>query len=345
MRELLRSILFLPPEASTFAERVDGLHFFVLITTMVVSTAVGLAALLFFVRYRRKSPDQTTEQVKGPMWMEMSFIVIPLIFFVAWFSLGYRDFVWLRSPPADAMDIYVMGKQWMWKFSYPTGPNSVDTLRVPAGRPVRLLITSRDVLHSFFVPEFRVKQDALPGRYTQLWFTATKPGVYQILCTEYCGLDHSMMRGQVVVLPPQEFESWMAAQKSAQPALSERIDEHPTRAETVRPTMSLIDQGRALSISQGCVKCHSVDGTSDLGPSWLDLYGREQVLEGGDKVIADEAYLTRSMMQPLDEVVRNFKPTMPSYQGKLGGPETAALLEYIKSLRTTDPTPLERIEE
>ncbi len=348
MRELLRSLLFLPPGASTFADRVDGLHFFVLITTMVVSTAVGLTALLFFVRYRRRSEAASGERVQGGLLLEVAFVVVPLGFFLTWFTLGYRDFVWLRTPPRESMDIYVMAKQWMWEFSYPEGPNAVDVLRVPAGRPVRLLLTSRDVIHSFFVPEFRVKQDVLPGRYTQTWFEATKPGLYQVLCAEYCGLSHSMMRGQVAVLPPAEFDRWMAEQRAVKVAgrrnSAERIDGTPTRAERVPDEANLAEQGRRLALSQGCARCHSADGSPGYaGPSWLNLYGRDVALEGGGTVLADEAYLTRSMMQPLDEVVRGFAPTMPSYQGKLGGPETAALLEYIKTLRTRPEATLERI--
>ncbi len=340
MKELLRRILFLPPGASTFADRVDGLHFFVIITTMVVSTAVGLTALAFFVRYRRREGGRPAQRVKGGPVIESLFIIVPLGFFLTWFSLGYRDFVWLRTPPADAMDIYVMGKQWMWKFSYPQGPNAVDVLRVPAGRPVRLLLTSRDVIHSFFVPEFRVKQDVLPGRYTQTWFVATRPGLYQVLCAEYCGLSHSMMRGEVAVLPPAEFDAWMAEQQGER---VRQVDGHPTRAEHVPLEASLAEQGRRLALSFGCARCHTVDGTPHLGPTWLDLYGREETLVDGTKVRADEAYLTRSMMEPLAEVVAGFAPTMPSYQGRLGGPETAALLEYIKSLRTRPAAALERI--
>lgn len=341
MRELLRRILFLPPGASSFSDRVDGLHFFVIITTMVVSTAVGFTALAFFVRYRRRTGEPTQPRVKASGLVETAFIGVPLIFFIAWFSLGYRDFVWLRTPPKDAMDIYVMAKQWMWKFSYPQGPNAVEVLRVPAGRPVRLLLTSRDVIHSFFVPEFRVKQDVLPGRYTQTWFVATRPGLYQVLCAEYCGLDHSMMRGEVVVLPPAEFDAWLADQRSNSRA--KQLDGHPTRAEHVPEDASLADQGRQLALSEGCARCHSVDGTPHIGPTWLNLYGREERLEGGRTVLVDEEYLTRSMMEPLADVVAGFNPVMPSYQGKLGGAETAALLEYIKTLRTHPPTTFERI--
>jgi cytochrome c oxidase subunit II len=239
MNDFLRRVLFLPEQASSFAERVDGLHFFVIITTMIVSTAVGLTALGFFVRYRRRHPDETTRRIVSPVWLEVLFVVVPLAFFLTWFWMGYRDFVTLATPPKDATDIYVMGKQWMWKFSYPGGPSSVSVLRVPAHRPVRLLLTSRDVIHSFFVPEFRIKMDAVPGRYTQTWFTAVKPGRYQVLCAEYCGTQHSMMRGEVVVLEPSEFDDWMEQQRLAP---LDRQDMAPALAERIPLGASLIEE-------------------------------------------------------------------------------------------------------
>lgn len=327
----LQRILFLPLRASSFADRVDGLHYFVIVTTMLSATAVGLAALLFFVRYRRRHPQQQTPPVKPPWWVEALFVVVPLVFFLVWFGIGFRDFVWLQTPPKDAMDIYVMGKQWMWKFSYPEGPNSLEVLRVPTGRPVRLLLTSRDVIHSFFVPEFRVKQDVLPGRYTQTWFTATRPGRYQILCTEYCGTSHSLMRGEVVVMEAGEFDQWLADQRRG---LLARVDGDPVPLERAPAEATLVEQGRRIALREGCVRCHTADGTPHIGPTWLGLYRRVERLQTGETVVADEAYLTESMMDPLAKVVAGFTPVMPAFQGKLTAPEVAALVEYIKSLGT-----------
>jgi cytochrome c oxidase subunit II len=331
MNEVLRKLLFLPDQASTFARDLDRLHFFVILTTFVMSTAVGLTAILFFIRYRRRSESQTTPHIEPPVWMEALFIGVPLSFFILWFFLGFREFVRQQTPPADSMDVYVMGKKWMWKFAYPDGPNAINVLRVPAGRNVRLLMTSRDVIHSFFVPEFRIKQDVLPGRYTQTWFNATTPGRYQILCAEYCGAGHSIMRGEVIVLKPQDFEDWLAFQHRGVVATQ---DGQPTALDFAPALGNMVDQGRRIAAEQGCVKCHSTDGTRHIGPTWLDLYHRRERLTDGKTVEADEAYLTESMMDPALKVVEGFQPVMPSFQGKLAGPEVAALVEYIKSLQS-----------
>jgi cytochrome c oxidase subunit 2 len=334
MNELLRRILFLPEQASTFARQVDQLHYFVILTTMIASTAVGLTSLLFFVRYRRRTDDQTTAPVPTPLWVELVIILVPATFFLTWFGMGFSDFLTFSTPPRDATDIYVMGKQWMWKFSYPKGPSSVDVLRVPQGRPVRLLMTSRDVIHSFYVPAFRIKRDVIPGRYTEVWFEATTAGRFPVLCTEYCGTNHSLMRAEVEVLPEAEFDRWMDSQ---------RPDEHrregytAERANEVAFPSDLAAQGERLALQQGCFKCHSVDGSAHIGPTWLDLYGRTEQLESGARVVADEAYLTRSMMDPRADVVAGFRPVMPAFQGRLTASDTAALLEFIKTLRSDLP--------
>jgi cytochrome c oxidase subunit II len=333
MSDIANKILFLPERASTFAERVDVLHYFVVGTTMVMSAGVGLAALFFFFRYRRRVPNQTTEYVTPDLKTEFLFVSVPLVFFLAWFAIGFRDFTWVTTPPKDAMDVYVMGKQWMWKFAYPEGPNGVNVLHVPANRPVRLLITSRDVLHSFFVPAFRIKMDALPGRYTQVWFEATKPGTYQVLCTEYCGLSHSKMLAEVVVLAPEDFEEWLKEQQRGR--LQGRQD---ALADTslVPPVARMAEQGEKLAGSQGCLKCHTVDGTPHVGPTFLGLYDREEKLADGQTVRVDEAYITQSMMDPGAHLVVGYQNVMPTYQGKLQGPETAAIVEYLKTLRTAN---------
>jgi cytochrome c oxidase subunit 2 len=254
------------------------------------------------------------------------------VLFLTWFFFGYRDFVWLHDPPADALDIYVTGKKWMWKFSYPDGPNAVDVLRVPAHRPVRLLITSRDVIHSFFMPAMRIKQDAVPGRYTETWFEATKPGIYPVFCAEYCGLNHSTMVGRMVVMKPEDYDTWMTEERRQ--TYAARADQDFVDGEG-RGTM--VQQGERLALEKGCGRCHTVDGSSHLGPTWTDMYRSEVKLVTGKTVIADEAYLTRSMMDPLADVVAGYAPMMPSYQGQLTDGEAAALVEYIKSLAKNRP--------
>ncbi|HET6414459.1 MAG TPA: cytochrome c oxidase subunit II [Anaeromyxobacter sp.] len=336
MNELMRRMLFLPEQASEYARSVDQLHFFVITTTMIAAAAVFGVAIYFFVRYRRRSDTEPTPRISPRPIHEVVFIGLPLSFFLLWFALGFPMFVSLQVPPKDAMDVYVLGKKWMWKFAYPGGPSSLDALRVPAGRPVRLLITSRDVIHSFFIPALRLKQDALPGRYTQTWFTADTPGRYQIFCAQYCGVAHSTMLAEVVVMPGAEFDDWMAEQRRG---LKSAQDSSPVAIESVRFGSSLVGEGERVAAEQGCLKCHSVDGSRHIGPTWLNLYGRAEKLTTGKTVIADEAYLTKSMMEPGADIVAGYQNVMPTFQGKLSPPEAAAIVEYIKSLRTSAARP------
>jgi cytochrome c oxidase subunit II len=329
VNELMRQLLFLPEQASAYARSVDHLHYFVITTTMIASAGVFGTALYFFVRYRRRSDTDLTPRVSPRAIHEALFIGVPLAFFLLWFAIGFPLFVDLHSPPKGAMDVYVQGKKWMWKFAYADGPSSLDVLRVPAGRPVRLLITSRDVIHSFFVPDFRLKQDAVPGRYAQTWFTASQPGRHQVLCAEYCGIGHSAMLAEIIAMPPAEFDAWLAETRrstvvAAQDSPEDRVD----------PRTSLTEQGRRLAGEYGCFKCHTVDGTRHIGPTWLDLYRRTEKLQDGKSVVADEAYLTESMMDPAAKLVAGYQNVMPTFQGRIPGPEIAAIVEFIKSLRT-----------
>ena len=331
MNELLRQLLFLPEQGSAYAEQVDHLHYFVILTTMLGAAAVGIAVVAFVIVYRRRHASQTTPVVEPKAIHEVLFIGVPLVLFLTWFAIGYPQYVRLQTPPKSAMDVYVQGKKWMWKFAYPGGPNSIDVLRVPAGRPVRLLLTSRDVIHSFYVPDFRLKQDALPGRYTQTWFEAREPGRHQVFCAEFCGVGHSAMLGEVVVMKPEEFDAWLADQRRGVVAAQ---DMAPVPSEEIDVRTSLVDQGRRLAGEHGCLKCHTVDGTRHIGPSWLDLYGKQEKLQDGRMVLADEAYLTRSMMDPGAEIVAGYQNVMPTFQGRAPPLEVAAIVEFIKSLRT-----------
>ncbi len=331
MSDLLRRLLFLPPAASQHARDVDSLHFFVVITTMLAGLAIFGTALAFMIRYRRRGEDDRTPEIQPRHWHEALFIGVPLAFFLVWFAIGYPQFVESTRAPPGAMDVFVMGKQWMWKFAYPGGPSSLDELRVPAGRPVRLLITSRDVIHSFFVPDLRLKQDALPGRYTETWFQADAPGRHQIFCAEYCGLSHSGMLAELVVMKPEEFDAWIALQRRG---LARAQDAAAVPGDLLAAGSSLVEQGRNVAAVQGCLKCHSIDGSRHIGPTWRDLYRRRERLSTGAVVTADEAYLTRSMMDPAAEIVDGYQNVMPTYQGKLTPPEVAAVVEFIKSLKT-----------
>ena len=336
MNELLRRMLFLPEQASDYARSVDHLHYFVILTTLIAAAGVFGVATWFFVRYRRRAEGEPTPRVEPRPIHEVLFVGVPLVFFLTWFAIGFPQYVTQQTPPRDAMDVYVQGKQWMWKFAYPDGPSAVDVLRVPAGRPVRLLITSRDVIHSFFVPALRIKQDALPGRYTQAWFDAERPGRYDIFCAQYCGLSHSSMRAELVVMPAEEFDAWMATQRRG---LARAQDSSPSPGEPVLAASSLVREGERVAADQGCLKCHSVDGSRHIGPTWADLYGRAEKLTTGQTAIADEAYLTRSMMDPGADIVAGYQNVMPTYQGKLAPPQAAAIVEYIKSLRSSAARP------
>jgi cytochrome c oxidase subunit 2 len=332
MRGLFQRLAFLPEQASTFAQRVDRLHLFIFATTFAVAAGIGVVGLYFLIRYRAREAAARTQRLEAPAWLEALFVAVPLGVFLLWFVIGFRDYVWVRSEaPPSAMDVYVTAKQWMWKFSYPSGVNSIAVLHVPVGRPVRLLMTSRDVIHSFFVPSFRLKQDVVPGRYTEIWFEARLAGHFQIFCAEYCGLNHSYMWGEVLALPPEEFDRWLDEETRGLPRR-----ERPEVADVseLTPAEDLRTQGERVAAQAGCLKCHSVDGSPHIGPTWLDLYHRVETMTTGEKVVANEAYLTESMMDPLARVVAGFNPVMPSFQGQLTPAETAAIIEFIKSLRS-----------
>lgn len=311
LNELLRQLLFLPPQASTVARGIDTLHYTVITVTMLGATAVFLVALVFVVRFRSgDAPPARTPRLHAPLWLETLFIVPTLGLFLIFWQIGFAQFVHLATAPEGAIEIYVSAKQWMWRFAYPDGSTSLAVAYVPAGRPVKLIMTSRDVIHSFFVPDFRVKADVVPGRYSSLWFEADKPGTHEVLCAEYCGTDHSMMRAQVVVLSPTDY----------------------ARRFTASPRPSLAAEGREIAARWGCLRCHTVDGTTHIGPTWVGLYGSPRRFAGGGTAVADEAYLTASMMDPHRDVVLGFLPVMPTYQGLLAPGDVSALVEYIKSL-------------
>jgi len=332
--EWMRKLLNLPPQASSIAEGVDNLLFFVIAVTTLVSIGFALVALVLWAVYRNKGKGTVGQVVHPGIMFEVVAISGPLFFFLLWFFIGFRQYVEMESPPDDAMEVYVMGKKWMWKFAYPDGPNAVGTLHVPVGRPVKLLMTSRDVIHSFFIPAFRMKKDIVPGRYSELWFTATEPGSYEVFCAEYCGTGHSMMRGEVVAMKADEFDQWLAQQRNG--FASRQQDSAVSTEEAPRTEANMVLQGQRLAGEKGCFKCHSVDGQPHIGPTWLGLYHRHEHLSTGETINVDEPYITESMMDPTAKLVAGYGPVMPTYMGKLTAPETAAIVEFIKSLRNPE---------
>jgi cytochrome c oxidase subunit 2 len=330
MMELFRRLLFLPPGASTVADGVDALHAFVITVTMVMSTYVFAAAAWFTIRYARKGDDQLTVRRTATFRHELAIVSGVLGTFLLWWVLGFRQYVHMAEAPPDADVVYVEAKQWMWKFSYPDGRDTNDVLTVPIGKPIKLAMTSRDVIHSFYVPSFRVKQDVLPGRYTTVWFEATQAGTFPIWCAEYCGVSHSLMRGEVVVLSQEDYALWKRSGKG---------QTGPTAAPFASGGGDLVEIGRQVATRRACVACHTLDGQRHVGPTWSGLYGSERTLADGRKVIADEAYLTRSMMEPTVDVVAGYPQVMPTYQGSLTAAETGALVELIRSLRDGPAAP------
>jgi cytochrome c oxidase subunit 2 len=324
MNDLLRGWLNLPVQASTYAQDVDVLHYFVISATMLGATFVFLLALYYLVRYRQREAQPTTVRLQTSVPAEIVIIGGILSLFLAFWVVGTTQYNRMMSPPADSISVYVTGKQWMWEFAYPDGRSSMDVLTVPAHRPVKLVMTSRDVIHSFYVPAFRMKHDVVPGRYYAIWFEAKAPGLYPLECAEFCGVSHSRMLGQVQVLSQPDYERWLGGPA---PAASEGY------ATAKEPGGNLAAIGRDVAARRGCLNCHTIDGQPHIGPSWAGLYDSRVSLTDGRIVTADDAYLTKSMMEPQADIVAGFKGVMPTYRGALPGPEVAALVEFIRSLR------------
>jgi cytochrome c oxidase subunit 2 len=324
MNDLLRGFLNLPPQASTYAPAVDLLHYFVITASMLGATFVFLLGLYFVVRYHRRAPFATTARVTTPVPLEALIIGGLLSLFLAFWAVGAVLYNHMQTPPADAMPIYVTGKQWMWKFAYPDGRASMDVLTVPVNRPVKLVMTSRDVIHSFYVPAFRMKHDVVPGRYYTAWFEANTPGTYPIQCAELCGVSHSRMLGKVQVLSQEEYAKWL---EGTPVRTEERL-----QGATALSGGDLAETGREVASRRGCFACHTIDGQPHIGPTWAGLYGSQVKLADGSTVTADEGYLTRSMMDPQAQIVAGYKAIMPTYRGVLEEPEVGALVEFIKSI-------------
>jgi cytochrome c oxidase subunit 2 len=347
MNDFLRTLLFLPPQASTVARRIDQLHFVVITATMLGALLVTVIGGWFVLRYRRPTSDTTLANADATARPHVAFKIgstvgLTVLFLVFW-AIGLRTFMRLRVAPPGAMIIYVTAKKWMWTFAYPAGARSIERLFVPVGRPVELYMTSRDVIHGFYVPAFRVKNDVVPGRTMTLWFEARTPGTYPILCTQYCGTGHSMMRGEVVALSPEDFDRWLDGWEPGEtPAVAGPVYVEPqlglVEPEPGRP-VSMVRQGERVAAETGCLRCHTLDGSPHIGPTWAGLYGSVVPLEGGSEVVADVAYITESIMDPMAKIHRGFQAVMPSYLGRLGPGEVSAIVELIRSLRDVEAQP------
>jgi cytochrome c oxidase subunit 2 len=300
-----------PPAASSMAAEVDRLYAGLLAVTGLVLLLVFVLLLTFAIRYRRGSDADRGDRIRKSWRWEVSWTTATLIAFVALFFWGADLYARLYTPPADAVDIYVVGKQWMWKIQHPDGQREINELHVPLNRPVRLVMTSQDVIHSFYVPAFRLKHDVLPGRYEALWFKAVTPGEYPILCAEFCGTEHAHMIGRVVVLEPAAYERWLGE----------------------GAPQSLAAAGEAVFRAQGCSGCHGANSTVHA-PSLEGLYGRQVPLQDGSFVTVDERYIRDSILRPRAEIAAGYAPIMPSFAGRIEEEEMTALIAYIKSLGT-----------
>jgi cytochrome c oxidase subunit 2 len=297
--------------ASTLGRTVDTLFLSLLGVTALVAIAVAALIVFFVVRYRAGSAADRSNPPDRARWIEIAWTVTPLAIFIGlfvWSSVVFSEFY---RPPANAMRIHVLARQWMWKLEHENGRREIDELHVPVGQPVELIMTSQDVIHSFFVPAFRVKQDVLPGRYTSLWFTATRPGTFNLFCAEYCGADHANMHGSVIVMRPADFAQWLAAGPAGD---------------------DLASRGFAVYRRAGCSGCHEPPSTVHA-PPLSGLFGRTVHLTDGRSIVADDNYIRDSILLPDKEITAGFAPAMPSYQGQLDEEDLRALIAFIASQR------------
>lgn len=308
---------WMPLDASTFASDVDGLYNFLFWLSVFSALAIYGVMFYFIVKYRAKGREANEVGIDGSHHntaLEIAWSVAPLVVCVFIFVWGFEGFVNMRTAPKDAVEIHVTGQKWKWGFKYSNGVES-DELHVPVDQDVRVIIQSVDVLHSLYIPAFRTKMDAVPGRYTDLWFHATKTGEFPVFCAEYCGTSHSDMLAKAVVHESGGYEKWLAAE------------------EAKTNDMPPIELGEKLYDQKGCVTCHSVDGSSKIGPTWKGLYGASRSFADGSSAKADEEYIRTSINNPAGQVVQGYAPSMPSFQGQLSDKQITGLVEYIKSLK------------
>jgi cytochrome c oxidase subunit II len=298
-----------PQDASTIAPAVDHLYYFLTAVDLFFTALIFLTIFYFAIRYHRRSEKDRPPKVEPPMALELAWTIIPAILCAIMFTWSASIYIREARPPRASMEIFVVAKQWMWKIQHPNGRREIDALHIPVGTPIKLTMTSQDVIHDFFVPAFRVKHDVVPGSYEYLWFEATKVGKYHFFCAQYCGTNHSKMRGWVYVMEPADYERWLH--------------------EGVKP-VSMAEAGAQLYEKFGCITCH---GTGK-GPSYAGLYGSHVKLSDGTTVLADDSYLRESILFPTAQIVAGYRPIMPTFKGQLTEEEILDLIAYIKSQAT-----------
>lgn len=300
-----------PEAASSMARQVDYLYAYLSTVTIIMTGLIFAVVFIFAIKYRRKSENERPRPIHGSLVLEITWSIIPFIVMLSFFWWGAQIFFANATPPSNAMDVYVVGKQWMWKIQYPEGTREINELHVPIGRPVKITLASEDVIHSFFIPAFRIKHDVVPGRYDTMWFTATKPGRYHIFCAEYCGTEHSGMVGWVNVMSDSDYENWVAAGGTEG---------------------SMAQQGERLFEQYGCSTCHQPD-QQGRGPNLRGIYGSRIQLTDGRSIQVDDAYIRESILNPNAKVTAGYRPdVMPTFQGQVSEEQLLQIIVYIKSL-------------
>ncbi|MEP7212496.1 MAG: cytochrome c oxidase subunit II [Acidobacteriota bacterium] len=300
-----------PDQASTFAWQVDALYAYLILVSVIFSIPIIAAIFFFGVRYHEREKYATPDEMHGSIVLETVWSIIPFIVSITIFLGGAIVYFNQYRMPDDAMEVYVVGKQWMWKIQHETGQREINELHIPVGRRVKLTMTTEDTLHDFFIPAFRTKMDVVPGRYTYMWFEATKPGKYNLFCAEYCGLNHSGMGGYIYVMEQRDFDNWLSGNVSGQ---------------------TPVEQGKDLFENKlGCASCHA-GGPQQRGAKLEGIYGHEVKLVGGSTVTADDAYIRNSIVNPSAQVVEGFQPIMPTFKGQVTEEQLVSLVAYIKSL-------------
>lgn len=342
----------IPEQASTVARRIDSVYFVLVGLSSLIILGIVVAITYFAIKYRHQSTADRSNPTTSNVPLELTWIVIPFFLSIGVFVWAAGVFFEVNQPPEGTpLEIYTIGKQWMWKFQHPNGAREINALHVPVGRPVKLIMTSQDVIHSFYVPAFRVKHDVLPDRYTNVWFEATKTGRFHLFCTEYCGTDHSDMTGYVQVMQPADYQEWLeqgATGGSQTEPGSGRYERTPTgpledpsldredrMATPPDADAEMLAAGRQLFQALQCQVCHRVDSTAlrpSTGPPLEGLYGRTVTLQNGREVVADEQYLRESILYPQNALVQGYPAIMPTFQGQISEDDLVQLIAYLKSL-------------
>lgn len=325
----------LPLQGTDVAARWDSLYNF-LVWLSVFFFILVVGGMIYFAFKYKSRPGIKPKYITGNHLLEAIWIAVPTVLLMVIFAWGYSVYHDMTQAPTDAYEVRVIGKQWLWQFQYDNGKTTIGELYVPLNKPVKLIMTSEDVLHSFFVPNFRIKQDVVPGIYTSVWFEAKLPGKHQIFCTEYCGASHSGMLGQVIALDDQQWADWNAGKKIGPiPVAGHELTQADLAAAATQEATpkSLADQGKALFETKGCTACHSVDGSQKVGPTIKGLFGSKVELADGSTVTADENFIRESIEKPQAKIVKGYQPVMPTFQGLVTATELNALIAYIKSLK------------